>query len=301
MTDVEKVFSLPSKEQYFRELKKTPAMSWPALCLFLLGLAVIGGASGMAISGAMPYWSATLANGIGLYLLFTTMHESLHRTVSTNNRVNDMFGRISLLLLIPAAPLEIARWAHFQHHRFTSCDADPDRFIHNAKWWDFILRWSNFDLYYLYSFLRNGGDQKKRHMRALTIQAVVFGTAVTILAWLGYGMEVLFLWVLASRVGLFLVALVFVFLPHHPAEVTAQENEYQATTIRLGLEWLLTPLFVFQNYHLIHHLYPMAPFYNYMKLWHLKYDEITSKKPAIHKGLAFMPINYAETKTEDNK
>lgn len=295
MTDSESTFSLPSKEQYFRELKQTPAMSWPAVALFLLGLLVIGSASSMALSGGIPLWVAMLANGVGLYLLFTIMHESLHRNVSTNGRLNEIFGRISLLLLIPAAPLEIARWAHFQHHRFTSGEQDPDNFIHNAKWWDLALRWSNFDVYYLVSFLRYGGAQKKRHSRALSLQAGVFVAVIVALTYLGYGMEVLFLWILASRVGLFLVALVFVFLPHHPAEVTAQENEYQATSIRQGWEWLLTPLFVYQNYHLIHHLYPTAPFYNYIKIWHLKYDELIAQKPAIHKGFRVKPVNQDRT------
>ena len=128
MTHAESTFSLPSKEQYFRELKQTPSMSWPALGTFLIGLAMIGGASSMALSGGMPLWGAMLVNGFGLYLLFSIMHESLHRNVSSNSRLNETLGRISLLLLIPAAPLEIARWAHFQHHRFTSSDQDPDNF-----------------------------------------------------------------------------------------------------------------------------------------------------------------------------
>ena len=298
MTHSESTFSLPSKEKYFRELKQTPSMSWPAVGLFLLGLLVIVGASSMALSGGIPLWVAMVANGIGLYLLFTIMHESLHRNVSSNRRFNEIFGRISLLLLIPAAPLEIARWAHFQHHRFTSSDQDPDNFIHDAKWWDILLRWPNFDLYYLYIFLRDGGKEKQRHSRALTVQAGIFLTGIAALTYFGYGMEVLFLWILASRIGLFLVALVFVFLPHHPAEVTAQENEYQATTIRQGWEWLLTPLFVFQNYHLIHHLYPTAPFYNYIKIWHLKYEEIIAEDPAIHQNFGLTPVNYKPTKVE---
>lgn len=105
--------------------------------------------------------------------------------------------------------------------------------------------------------------------------ATLLGLIAT-LTYLGYGMEVLFLWFLASRVGLALIAFVFVFLPHYPGDISVQENAYQATTTRKGMEWLLTPLFVYQNYHLIHHLYPTAPFYNYMKIWHLKYDELTA-------------------------
>ena len=98
-------------------------------------------------------------------------------------------------------------------------------------------------------------------------------------------------WVLPSRIGLALVGFVFVFLPHHPADISAHDNKYQASTVRQGWEWLLTPLMVFQNYHLIHHLYPNVPFYNYLKIWHLRYDEITSKEPALQTAFGLKPVN----------
>lgn len=293
MTQSDGAFVSLSEEQRFLQLKQTPAISWPALGLLLLGLTIISFASGMAITGGIPLWSGMLANGLGLYLLFSIMHDALHRNVSTNRRLNEIFGRISLLLLIPAAPIEIARWAHFQHHRFTSNDQDPDNFIHHAKGWQIPVRWCNFDLHYLVAFLRDGGKERRRRAPALIFSALVFVTVVTALILLGYGMEVLFLWLLASRFALFLVALVFVYLPHYPAKVTAQENEYQATTIRQGWEFLLTPLFVYQNYHLIHHLYPTAPFYNYIKIWRLKYEELNAQNPAIQAGFGLTPLNRA--------
>ena len=200
-------FSLRSRDQYFKELKQTPAISWPAVFLLLLGLSAIGVASNMALTAAMPLWVAMLVNGIGLYLLFSIMHESLHRNVSTNLPINELLGRISLALLIPAAPIEIARWAHFRHHRFTSSEQDPDNFIHDAPFWQIPLRWPNFDLYYLYSFARYGGEKRKTHARALIMSAGVFVGVIATLTYLGYGMEVLFLWILPSRIGLALVAL----------------------------------------------------------------------------------------------
>jgi len=285
-------FRIPSREQHFKKLKQTPAISWPSVVLLLMGLSVIGIASSMTLTANIPLWVAMLANGIGMYLLFSIMHESLHRNVSTNLPVNELLGRISLALLIPAAPIEIARWAHFQHHRFTSSEQDPDNFIHDAPLWQIPLRWPNFDLYYLYSFLRYGGEKRKTHARSLILSAGVFVGVIATLTYLGYGMEVLFLWIVPSRIGLSLVALVFVFLPHYPSNTTAEQNEYQATTIRLGFEWLLTPLFVYQNYHLIHHLYPTVPFYNYINVWNLRYDELTAQNPAIQQDFELMPINY---------
>mgnify|MGYP003709843697 CR=1 FL=1 len=94
-----------------------------------------------------------------------------------------------------------------------------------------------------------------------------------------------------TGIGLALVGFVFVFLPHHPADISAHDNKYQASTVRQGWEWLLTPLMVFQNYHLIHHLYPNVPFYNYLKIWNLKRDELTPKRPAIQTAFGLRPVN----------
>ena len=45
------------------------------------------------------------------------------------------------------------------------------------------------------------------------------------------------------------------------------------------------------NYHLMHHLFPAAPFYNYLKIWHLRYDEIIAHDPAIQKTFGLKPLN----------
>ncbi len=138
---------LPNKEEYFLELKKTPALSLPAFGLFLLGLAIVAVGSYLALTGKIPLWGAIFTNGVGLYFLFTIMHEAMHRALSSNTFINDFLGRFSMMLMIPAAPFEIGRWAHFQHHRFTSGEKDPDQFIHHGQLWTLPFRWANFDLY----------------------------------------------------------------------------------------------------------------------------------------------------------
>ena len=130
--------------------------------------------------------------------------------------------------------------------------------------------------------------------------SVGFSVPLSIIATLthmGYGWEVFFLWFLASRLGMLLIALVFIYLPHFPGDVSAEENVYRASTIRRGWEWLLTPFLVYQNYPLIHHLYPTAPFYTYMKIWHLKYEELVAHDPAVQTAFAMKPINYVAPAT----
>lgn len=88
-----------------------------------------------------------------------------------------------------------------------------------------------------------------------------------------------------------MIAVVFVILPHAPNKVGQEEDKYMATTMRMGWEWLLTPLLVYQNYHLIHHLYPEIPFYKMHKAWYLKYDEINAHNVSFQTAFGVAPAN----------
>jgi fatty acid desaturase len=100
-----------------------------------------------------------------------------------------------------------------------------------------------------------------------------------ILSAMGHGMSVLFCWIVPARLAIALVTFSFSYLPHYPHKTLASENRYRAT--RILLAWWLTPLVVYHNYHLIHHLYPGVPFYRYPKLFALKRDELVAKGAAI--------------------
>lgn len=82
---------------------------------------------------------------------------------------------------------------------------------------------------------------------------------------LGHGYAVLILWVLPVRLTVFLLAMFFDYVPHHPHRVCAHVDRYAATRVldhpRAG--WL----FQNQHLHVIHHLYPAVPFYRYPRVW----------------------------------
>jgi beta-carotene hydroxylase len=282
---------LPSASEYFDSLLRPPAIAVPTIALFALSIAIIGVASSLAIADRIPLWAATIANGIAMYTLFSVAHDGSHRSLSRNVFVNELVGRIAIMLLLPVAPFEAVRWIHMQHHRFTNGEKDPDGCIHHSRGWAIPFRWPNVDMFYLMFFLKHGGEHRRRHLKPILIYSLVFLALIVALTYAGYGWEVLFLWFLASRVGLFLIACVFVYLPHYPGNVSAQENVWHASTIRRGWEWLLNPLLVFQNYHLIHHLYPTAPFYTYQRIWHLKYAELVAHDPAVQTAFGLQPVN----------
>jgi fatty acid desaturase len=281
---------LPGKEQYFRSLLQAPPVAWPTIGLFVLALLVIAFGSTMALTGRWPLWGGMLVNGFAMYLLFSVAHDGSHRAISRNRALNETIGRIGIMMLLPVAPFEAVRWIHMQHHRLTNSDMDPDQFAHNCPWWLLFLKWSSPDIFYLRYYAKHGGKHFRKYLSPVIAYSVVFIGLIIALTIMGHGLEVLFLWFFASRIGLFLISMVFSYLPHLPGDITAEQDVYKASTIRRGWEWLLTPLLVYQNYHLIHHLYPTAPFYTYLKILHLKYDELAAYDPAIQEAFGLTPI-----------
>ena len=79
------------------------------------------------------------------------------------------------------------------------------------------------------------------------------------------------------------------FLPHFPHETLAKDDRYQSTSNRVGMEWLLTPLFVYQNYHLVHHLYPTVPFYRTIKVWNAQKTFHEAQNPATVDAFGLKP------------
>jgi fatty acid desaturase len=77
-----------------------------------------------------------------------------------------------------------------------------------------------------------------------------------------------------------------------PHDTVQADNFTRATTVREGFEWLFGPALQYQNYHLIHHLYPMTPFYNNYKVWKLLEPELRQKELAIQHDFAIHPTIY---------
>jgi beta-carotene hydroxylase len=263
-----------------RRLIAAPALAIPTVLLFFACLSGLAAVSYLALQGAVPLWAGTLLNGIVVFYFFSVVHDSSHGAISKYRLLNDTLGRIGLFFFGPIAPLGMARWIHMQHHRFTNDEVkDPDYFGHKMDLLT-LLRWSNFDYFYTSYFLKHAGKTMiKQKLGGLLIQV----SLVIALVWLafhtGWGWEAVALWLLPSRVSSFLFVLVFVWLPHSPFSHTAQQDEYKASNIRAGWEWLLTPAMTYQNYHLVHHLYPTAPFYQMLRIWNARRAYHLSREP----------------------
>jgi ring-1,2-phenylacetyl-CoA epoxidase subunit PaaE len=84
-----------------------------------------------------------------------------------------------------------------------------------------------------------------------------------------------------QRLAVLLLGWSFDYLPHHGLHLTHRQDPFKATRNRVGLERLLSPVMLYQNYHLVHHLHPVIPFYRYIAVWRKQEDEYLEHEPAL--------------------
>lgn len=278
----------PQDQARFKSLSATPGLSWPVLLLWLmvLGAYVMSWVGGLA--GWLPLWAGTLINSVAGYYAFSIAHDSIHRAVSRNTRLNDAIGQSAIMLGAPYVSLSLFRWAHILHHRFANSARDPDWILHGPAW-SLPWRWMFIDVLYLRHTLKNLDPVSRRHLRASMRWAVGSLVLFTALIASGYGWHLLMLWLIPSRVLFVTLGFAFFWLPHVPHDTAQADNLTRATTVRLGHEWILSPLLQCQNYHLIHHLWPTTPFYNNRKVWRLVERQLRRQDLSIQHGLALYP------------
>ena len=281
---------LINNEDLFNALKEEPKFAWPTIILFLICAGVMFGATWAAIYGHISYLAACLINGTAGYFLFSPMHDAIHSSVGRSKKLNLWVGRITFLYFSSLVAFELKRFIHFRHHRNANGEGDEaDQIVQSGPAWLRPLKWPFIDLIYGWKYLGYWKDRPKSETRSVII---MFLTTLVVWPWLiinGYLMELLMFWIIPQRISFFFISFIFVYLPHVPNEISEKEDAYRATSIREGMEWFLSPLMMYQNYHLVHHLYPNVPFYRLVKIWNSRLDEHLSHDPAVVSTLGLYP------------
>ena len=265
----------------FKALMQRPMVAWPTIALFVAALGLYIVATTMGLRGSWPLAAVVCCNAVATYCLFTVFHDASHGSISLNRTLNDWLGRIAILTFSPLPIFRSFRYIHMQHHRFSNEADDPDMWCGAGSKWTLPLRWATLDLHYYAWYLPKLFSRPKAEIRETLITLAFSFTLLAALISQGAGMALLLYWLLPSRIAIFFLALAFDYLPHSPYKATDAENKYIATSIRAGWEWMLTPLLLSQNYHLVHHLYPLAPFYRYIKLWRARESFHLAQTPLI--------------------
>ena len=76
-------------------------------------------------------------------------------------------------------------------------------------------------------------------------------------------MAAFFLLVVANLIGIFVTLVLFAWIVHRPHTETGRYRDTASFVFPTSIDTVVSWLWLFQNYHAIHHLFPRIPFYRY--------------------------------------
>jgi fatty acid desaturase len=246
-----------------------PRIAWPTVGLAVALLSTFVVTAGAAITGRASAWVTVPVTAFVCFGMFTVLHDATHRGAGRVQLVNDVLGRLAIPFVALYASFPLFRFIHLEHHKHVNEDpsVDPDAWVIEGPSWQLPLRWAVVDLRYAWFWFR----AVRSRPRAEVVESIgVMVAAVALLVGLGLtGHLATFALVLLlpQRIALVVLAWWFDWLPHHGLEATNADDRFQTTRNIVGAEKLLTPLLFSQNYHLVHHLHPIVPFYRYLQAW----------------------------------
>ncbi len=250
----------------FQKLLAVPKYAWQEFAMVAGVYISFVGATSLYLLNYLPLWAAIAINAVAIYTAFTPFHDAAHSTVSSNRRLNDLLGTISVMPLFPGFTAGLYRFLHLEHHRHTGEESrDPDDIMVTAPILLRPLTWIFIDAYWIYWYLRRW---RERSIPELIRDSAGIGFFFVLHAAFlisPYALEFFLLWMIPQRIGITLIAYMFASI-QHPAGVIQAEHPIQATRMIRGGN-LIRYAFISQSQHLMHHLFPGVPYYRYNDAW----------------------------------
>ncbi|MDO3400323.1 fatty acid desaturase [Mycolicibacterium neoaurum] len=262
--------------------EQIPTLSWPTAAIFVAAVGVFGISTWAALTSRLPAVVTIMLSAAAIFVLFTVLHDASHYSISRHRWVNAAFGRAAMLFVSPLISFRSFAFIHIQHHLNTNDgDNDPDHFVTAGPRWQLPLRFPLMDVPYLRFLVRNI-DTRPRSEILETAALITFSVAaVAVAGFSGHLWQLALVYLIPERIAVFVLAWWFDWLPHHDLTDTHRQNRYRATRNRVGAEWILTPLLLSQNYHLVHHLHPSIPFHRYVAAWRRNEAAYLEHNPAL--------------------
>lgn len=255
-------------------LSLSPAVAWPTLALAVVLPATLLAVIGLGLTRALPLWACLPILSVVSYAHYTLVHESIHGNVVASPKslawINTVVGWIGSLGMGAGWPA--LQRTHVLHHSHTNTERDPDIAV-KGTFGQLLMKWlvmAPMSLVPMGALRFINAERYRRLGTILSPAEIAQVSAVTLLTWglliaaiaTGRVADWLMLWFLPTRVGILILNIFFQWLPHHPFDST---ERYLNTRISLWPGGTL--LLLQQNLHLMHHLWPSVPFYNYARLF----------------------------------
>jgi beta-carotene hydroxylase len=231
----------------------------PTVLTFLFAIALTAvSTTGFFAWDWWPNWLSFVCNFVALHVVGTVIHDACHNAAHPNRIVNAILGHGSAFLLFFSFP--VFTRVHMQHHaNVNDPKNDPDHIV--STWGPLWFINARFMYHEIYFFQRR--LWRKNELWEWLIARAVAAMLIVAAFQFGYTDYLFNYWfVPLAGVGL-LLGLFFDYLPHRPFK---QRNRW--LNARIYPSWLLNILIGGQNYHLVHHLWPTVPSYNYQQAYY---------------------------------
>jgi beta-carotene hydroxylase len=265
--------NVPADRQALTLVKRYQGMvAWPTVLVAVGIVVAFALVCTLATMRVIPLWLGLILNTLILYADQTPLHEACHGNIAGKDSkwlwLNHLVGYVCGAILLHE--YKAFRYMHLAHHRDTNNEEiDPDHWVAVEGPFKILFRCLTIVFWYQRYFWRHIAFHAHiPGMRPLTLHIVAmyslfYGIALG-LSLFGYWREVLMLWIFPHILGSALIIYFFAYLTHKPHEVHERYRDTNIFWVRGKIiEPVVNWLYMFQNFHLIHHLFPRIPFYLY--------------------------------------
>lgn len=205
-----------------------------------------------------PHWLCFLGSTIALHLVGTVIHDASHNVAHQNRIMNAVLGHSSAMMLGFSFP--VFTRVHMQHHaNVNDPENDPDHFVSTGgPLWLIAPRFFYHEVFFFKRRL-----WRKYELLEWFLARLAFGTIVYLAIRYGFVDYLFNYWFSPALVVGLALGLFFDYLPHRPFE---ERDRWK--NARVYPSPILNLLIMGQNYHLIHHLWPSIPWYNYQQAYY---------------------------------
>ena len=247
--------------------------AWPTVLLGVSVLVAYPATVAAVALALLPLWAGTLLVVLLTYMAYTVVHESVHGSICGRHQnlrwVNDWLGYGAAWIMM--IPLTAHRHEHLAHHRHTNDpEADPDFVVANMTrrpWQPLLAVVRITQGQYRYYFANRWGKGKRSQDYAFCMELLAsVGLRIAFMAQ-GFWLEGFMLFVVGGLGGILITMYLFAYLVHHPHQDAGRYVDTSTFEAPGKLGTVITTLWLYQNYHSIHHLFPRVPFYRYREVF----------------------------------
>ncbi|MBE9234045.1 fatty acid desaturase [Cuspidothrix issatschenkoi LEGE 03284] len=253
-SEAQKPLTIPPKE-----LLSPPGDFNPTLLMFFIVVMMLVLSNFGYWLWEWPHWLCFSINTLALHCSGTIIHDACHQSAHRNPIVNAVLGHCSALILAFAFP--VFTRVHLQHHgNVNHPKDDPDHYVSTGgPLWLIAVRFLYHEIFFFQRRLWRNYELLEWFISRLIIVSIVYISVQY--HFLGY---ILNFWFIPAFIVGIALGLFFDYLPHRPF---VERNRWKNARVYPGK--VLNILIMGQNYHLIHHLWPSIPWYNYQPTYYL--------------------------------